>query len=289
MEKLFILLLIICMHVNLNAQEFSNSSIIHDLFGVEQLFEFGTDSSSANFTNYKSKINKLSKTKDVKGILRVTYFADTKINKAEITFLGPQDLRKYQSLIKEQAEQNFHILQEGFFAPKLTEIYCIKNFSFIPRAGKLIVISNNFKEPVKHYDEFNKTYTSYIRSDIDICLNNCTYNVYFSELHSKSGGHKQLNIDIEYTGHDWMFINEALILLDDEEVIPIKLTSKRKNTANICIEVCSGNISEDLAKKILIQQKAKIRISGDNFSEDFLLPNMAKSSLEYALNQYQKI
>lgn len=277
------------MRIDLNAQEFSNSSIIHDLFGVEQLFEFGTDSSSANFTNYKNNINKLSKTKGVKGILRVTYFADTKVNKAEITFLGPQALRKYQSIIKEQAEQHFHILQEGFFAPKLTEIYFIRNFSFIPKDGKLIVISNDFKEPVKHYDEFNKTYTSYIRPDNEICINNCTYNVYFSEVHSKSEEHKLLNIAIEYTGHDWMFINEALLLLDDEEVIPIKLTSKRKNTPNTCIEVCSGNISEDLAKKLLIQQKTKIRISGDNFSEDFLLPNMAKSSLEYALIQYQKI
>lgn len=288
MEKLFILLLLICMRITLNAQEFSNGSIIHDLFGAEQLLEFGTDSSSAIFTNYQDNIKKLSKVKGVKGILRITYFAENKVNKAEVTFLGPQTLRKYLSVIKENADQTFNIIQGGFFSSKLPEIYCIKNFTFIPKEGKLIVICNDYLKPVEHYDEFNKIYSSFIRPNVDICIDNNTYNVYFSEFHPTTGDDRVLFINVEYIGRDWMFINEALILLDDGEVIPIKLVGKRKNNSISCIEVCSGSITKQQAEKILNQQKAKIRISGENFSEDFLLPNMAKSSLKYALFQYEK-
>lgn len=288
MEKLFSLLLLICIHLNIHAQSLSNSSIIQDIFGAEQILEFGTDSSSATFANYQENIKKLSKVKGAKGILRITYFAESKVNKAEITFIGPQALRKYLSIIKEKADQTFNIIQGGFFSSKLPEIYCIKNFTFIPKDGKLIVICNDYLKPVEHYDEFNKIYSSFIRPNVDICIDNNTYNVYFSEFHPTTGDDRVLFINVEYIGRDWMFINEALILLDDGEVIPIKLVGKRKNNSISCFEVCSGSITKQQAEKILNQQKAKIRISGENLSEDFLLPNMAKSSLKYALFQYEK-
>lgn len=285
--KLLFFTLLISICTCTTAQEYSNKTIIQDLFGANQLFDFGTYSTSNDFVEYSNNPKKQSKIKGVKGITRIIYTAFDQVYKAEINFLSPMYFDEYKKKLDLMGLQSFKTLTEGFWGNKVTDFYCINDFSIIPENGKIIVYNNAFVKPTINFDEFEKMSSFCIRPVLDMFSNNNLFDIYFSTI--KIPDTKLIIIDINYTGDKWMFINEIQILLDNGEVIPIKLTYKRDTRELSCSEICTGTISEDQAKTIINQTNAKIRISGENFNEDFQFPLPAKSSLKYALNQYNNL
>lgn len=285
--KLFHIILLFCVCTYSTAQEYSNKTIIQDLFGANQLFDFGTYSTSNDFVEYSNNLKKQSKIKGAKGITRIVYTAYEQVYKAEINFLSPMYFDEYKKRLELIGLQSFKTLTEGFWGNKATNFYCVNDFSIIPENGKIIIYNNAFVKPTTNYDEFEKLSSFFLRPVLDMFSNNNLFEIYFSAITITDN--KWITIDINYTGDEWMFINEVQILLDNAEVIPIKLTYKRNTKDLSCLEICTGTLSEEQAKTIINQNNAKIRISGENFNEDFQFPLPAKSSLKYALNQYQNL
>jgi len=286
MKKIQLLLLLSLISMCVNAQD----DVIDDLFGIKQLFPFGYDSSNADFTKYNSDIKKESKINGNDFISSVKYLSNgsTKISTV-IVELKYGKRNKLIANILPKLSGHEEYLQTGSWSASKEDLYYYKDYVLAFQKNQIKITCYDFANTDSSYDEFEKMHSSFMKPDFNFLIVDHGVSIfYFSYFKIKDI--KSISLIFETSNFDWMFANNAKILLDNGDVIDIKLVrktdiSRSLNASFPCNEFCVGDIPIDKAETILLQRNAKVRISGDNFNESFLLNPASKSSLRIAYNE----
>ncbi len=288
--KLFILLLFVPIYIN--AQD-SPETVIDDLFGVKQLFPFGYNSSNADFISYNNDIKKASKINGNDFISSVKYLSNgsTKVSTV-IVELKYGKKNKLIANILPKLSGHEEYLQTGSWSSSKEDLYCYKDYVLAFQRNQIKITCYDFANTDRSYDEFEKMHSVFMKPDFEFFMVGHGASIfYFSYFKIKDI--KSISLIFETSNFDWMFARDAKILLDNGDVIDIKLVrktdvSRSLNASFPCNEFCVGDIPIDKVETILSQKNAKVRISGDNFNESFLFNPASKSSLRIAYNELLK-
>jgi hypothetical protein len=103
----------------------------------------------------------------------------------------------------------------------------------------------------------------------------------------QKGENYWLRLKLQYTSNDWLFIKEAVFLVDDEK-FTLTGSWKKDNDSRIWewLDINVGNSEYLLLKKIANSKTAKVRYVGMQYYKDRIITRKEKSIIKRTLDTY---